>query len=76
MNFYVVQIKMKTGELRFVRVHDHTSGYRNPTLVKAKRGASKLESHALAGIVSDWFWENHWDDELHSSRSTEVIRSK
>lgn len=69
---YIVQIKMKDGSKKYVSLK---TGVR-PSLIVSKSQASTFNYEAEADVFSNWFWENHWDDDLMDTRSTERIKKE
>lgn len=71
MTKYVVQINMKDGSKKFVRL-----GRRGAELVNQKIQASKFDKSDEASWVSNKFWNDHWIDEEYDTREESTIKSR
>lgn len=73
MRKFIVQINMRSGPPKFVAFNNT---HHKPSLVISKQKATQMESSRVAEIVSGYFWENFWDDEIMDSRTVTDIRKK
>jgi hypothetical protein len=71
---YVVCIRLKSKELRYVRVH----GWEYPrfSLVRTKAQASRFSQRVVAELVSGYFWEHRWDQAEYDCRMIKEIRTR
>ena len=69
---FYIKIHFKNGESRFLSF----DRYGRKSLVKNKRSAALFITEKTAEIVSEWFWEKHWDRETFGHRSVEFTISK
>lgn len=71
MKVYVVAIKLKNGGTLYVSLE---GGALRPSLVKVRSRATTYTNRRVADIVSDYFWQNHWDRNEHDTREVEQFK--
>lgn len=70
-SLFVVRINMRDGSKKYVKVQE--GAWWKPKLVTRPASASQLPL-GVAQLVSDWFWEKHWDREAYESRIIQVVK--
>lgn len=66
-NNYIVEIKMKSGSSCYLMIPG--KGKERISAVKTKRLATKM-NFDIAEIVSDYFYEHKWKQEIYEYRMT------
>ena len=72
MRKYVVAIKLKDGTWRYLSVHTNSG----TSLIKHRSSATLFEHERVARILSDWFWEKHWQKSQYDIRAIEGVKTR
>lgn len=72
---FAVQINMASGDKRYVNFRKRNPYTYMPSLIKERSKATVVD-YSIAEILSDWFNDNWWRDELFYSRELVEIKTR